>query len=74
VNYELEIPKEYWGYKDNHHHFDFWQVSADQLVGAGLKKENIHLSRFCTMCNNDLFFSYRRDKLTGRLANAIGLK
>lgn len=76
VNYEGEIPQEYWMYKDNRHHFDFWSISRNQLEQTGVKPGNIHVSGLCTAChdNKDLFFSYRRDKLTGRLANVIGLK
>lgn len=74
VNYADEIPERYWPYKDDRHHMDFWAVSRDQLVEQGVNPENIVLSRLCTACSNqDLFFSYRRDKLTGRLANVIGL-
>jgi len=63
-------------YKDNGHHFDFWAISRNQLEQAGVKPDNIRISGLCTAChdNKDLFFSYRRDKLTGRLANVIGLK
>ena len=76
VNYGKEIPQAYWGYKDSRHHFDFWGVSRSQLEKAGVKPSNIRVSGLCTACrdNKDLFFSYRRDKLTGRLANVIGFK
>lgn len=73
VNYEDEIPERYWPYKDDTHHIDFWAISRNQLMDQGVKPENIVASRLCTACNQDLFFSYRRDKLTGRLANLIGL-
>lgn len=32
-----------------------------QLIDIGIKKENIDFSPFCTFCNKDKFFSYRRD-------------
>lgn len=73
VNYQNEIPESLWSYKDERHHFDFWRISEDQLLAQGLKQEHIGVSRLCTRCNKDLFFSYRRDKVTGRLANVIGL-
>ncbi len=76
VNYESELPPEFWPYRDKHRHFDFWQISRNQLESAGVKPESIRVSGWCTACpdNKDLFFSYRRDKLTGRLANVIGLR
>ena len=72
-NHRTEIPKSFWAYKDDRDHFDFWAVSADQLYAAGLRRENIEVSRICTRCANDRFFSYRADKTTGRFAAVIGL-
>lgn len=45
-----------------------------QLLDAGLLEENIEISPFSTVLNNDLFFSYRKEKgVTGRMLNGIGL-
>ena len=71
--YRTEIPKSFWAYKDDRDHFDFWAVSIDQLCAAGLRPENIEVSRICTRCANDRFFSYRAEKTTGRFAAVIGL-
>ncbi len=73
INYRMEIPKAFWKYKDDNNHFDFWQLSEDQLHQKGLQRINIQKSHLCTRCNQDLFFSYRRDKVTGRMANIIGI-
>ena len=74
VNYDKEIPKEFWKYKINSDHFDFWQMSIDQLCNEGVKHANIYSSKICTKCNTSLFFSYRGEKNTGRFASVIGLK
>ncbi len=74
VNYKNEIPKKYWKYKNNSNHFDFWAISLDQLCDAGVLKKNIAFSEVCTMCNTDLFFSFRGERTTGRFATVIGLK
>jgi hypothetical protein len=74
VNYEKEIPKKYWKYKDNNDHFDFWSLSCDQLCRAGVLIDNVNLSRLCTKCNIDRFFSFRGEGDTGRFASVIGLK
>ncbi len=74
VNYDKEIPEEFWKYKMYSDHFDFWQISIDQLCNAGVKHANIYSSKICTKCNTDLFFSYRGEKNTGRFASVIGLK
>jgi len=74
IHYRNEIPKEFWKYKGEGHHFDFWSASRDQLSNAGIPGENIFTSRLCTRCRTDLFFSYRGEGATGRLAMVIGLK
>ncbi|MCF8026850.1 MAG: peptidoglycan editing factor PgeF [Desulfobacteraceae bacterium] len=74
VHYETEIPEKFWKYKDDQHRFDFWQISVDQLRAAGVRKSQIELSHMCTRCNPRLFFSYRGEKATGRMAAVIGLK
>jgi hypothetical protein len=74
VNYKKEIPKKYWKYKDDNDHFDFWSLSCDQLCQAGVLMDNVNLSRLCTKCNPDRFFSFRGEGATGRFASLIGLK
>jgi YfiH family protein len=74
INYKDEIPQAYWQYKDPNHHFDFWSISRDQLTGAGVPVKNIEVSRICTRCRKQDFFSYRAEKTTGRFAAVIGLK
>ena len=74
IHYKNEIPQTYWKYKDSNHHFDFWSISRDQLAGAGVPVENIEISRICTRCRTDEFFSYRAENNTGRFAAVIGLK
>lgn len=74
INYKEEIPAVFWDYKDASDHFDFWAVSRDQLIDAGVPERNIELSRICTRCQTDEFYSYRAAKTTGRFAAVIGLK
>ena len=73
-NYRKEIPKKFWGYKDQSVNFDFWAITCDQLADAGLRKENIETSGICTKCNTESFFSYRGQNETGRFAAVIGLR
>jgi len=74
INYRKEIPKKYWGYKDKADRFDFWAISRDQLVDAGVPPENICTSEICTRCNTGHFFSYRKEGTTGRFAAVVGLR
>ncbi len=73
TNYKNEIPNKFWAFKDGNDHFDFWSLSRDQLCNAGVLGDNIYVSKKCTKCNADLFFSYRSESITGRFAVVIGL-
>jgi YfiH family protein len=72
VNYDAELPSSFHGYQVRPNYFDFWAISRDQLCTAGVCPENIHSAQICTRCNRD-FFSYRRDRQTGRSASVIGI-
>ncbi len=53
---------------------DLWRANEIVLRDAGVREENILVSRLCTSCREDLFFSFRRDrKVTGRMAAVISL-
>ncbi len=44
------------------------------LIGAGIQPRNIHRSPGCTCCENDRFYSYRRDgKSAGRMLAVLGV-
>jgi purine-nucleoside/S-methyl-5'-thioadenosine phosphorylase / adenosine deaminase len=73
VNFRKEIPESLWSYRVSEKHFDFWAMSRDQLVRAGLCPEHIEISRICTRCRRELFFSYRAAHTTGRFAAIIGM-
>lgn len=48
-------------------HIDLGQALRIQLLGAGIKEERIADLNICTVCNTDLFFSYRAEGgVTGR--------
>ncbi len=74
VNYRSEIPPALWGYRRGATHFDFWAVTRDQLIGAGVPAAHIETSGMCTKCRTDRFFSYRGEKTTGRFPAAIALR
>ena len=44
------------------------------LADAGIPVANISSSDLCTACRPDLFFSYRRERTTGRMMAAIGIR
>lgn len=54
---------------------DLKQANAQQLIDFGLPKQNIHISEYCTVQHNHLFFSHRHEKgVTGRMMAVIGMK
>lgn len=54
---------------------DLWLVNKLMLMELGVPEENITVSGLCTMCNEELLFSYRRDKgRTGSLSAIMELK
>lgn len=74
INYRSELPETFRPYKiSDRPFFDFWKISADQLNEQGVKKDHIEQTGICTACNTDRFFSYRREKATGRFATLIAL-
>ncbi len=50
---------------------DLWGLTKHQLQEAGLKKEYIFGLDLCTASMNDIFFSYRKEKESGRQASLI---
>jgi YfiH family protein len=55
-------------------HLDLIAANRAILSAAGVLPRNISSSVFCTACRTDLFFSYRRERVTGRMIAAIGIR
>lgn len=54
---------------------DLWTANKLQLLNCGLNEENIECMNVCTCCNNDKFYSYRKDdREYGRFSAFIMLK
>lgn len=53
---------------------DLWTLTRHQLVEAGLAPERIFGLDLCTHTLSDQFFSYRRDRVTGRQASVIWIE
>ncbi|MCX5863751.1 MAG: peptidoglycan editing factor PgeF [Deltaproteobacteria bacterium] len=72
TQYQTELPLAFHAYQVRPDHFDFWAISRDQLCDCGVRSEQIEIAGCCTVCDGD-YFSYRRDKITGRFASVIGM-
>lgn len=55
-------------------HLDLIAANRSILSNSGVPSEQILCSDFCTACRTDLFFSYRRERVTGRMIAAIGIR
>ncbi len=53
---------------------DLAAINIKVLKEAGLREENIKTEPYCTSCNEELFFSHRRDKRTGRQMSLIMIR
>ncbi len=54
---------------------DLWQANKKILLDCGVKMENIDVFKMCTICNNDILYSYRsHGDATGRMGAIIMLK
>ncbi len=51
-----------------------WNLTRDQLLAAGLPKENIFGLDLCTYSLPEWFYSYRRDRDKKRMENMIWIK
>jgi YfiH family protein len=54
-------------------HLDLIAANRAILADAGIPAATISASGLCTACRPDLLFSYRRERVTGRLIAAIGI-
>jgi polyphenol oxidase len=55
-------------------HLDLRAAVRRQLVDSGVPDDRITTVPYCTNCRSDLFFSYRRDGATGRMAACIAIR
>ena len=55
-------------------YLDLWQANRFQLEEIGVQAQNIIVSKVCTACNKELFYSYRgENSCTGRMGAVIVL-
>jgi polyphenol oxidase len=56
-------------------HIDLAAVNREQLIAAGVLREQIYSAKLCTQCRADDFWSYRREKEgAGRMFSFAGIR
>jgi polyphenol oxidase len=55
-------------------HLDLIAANRAILEAAGIPARNISPSGLCTACRSDLFFSFRKERITGRMMAVIGIR
>ena len=73
IHFEKELPSFFHEFKGERSLFDFWQASKEQLKQQGILSSHIQMAEICTYKNKEDYFSYRRDKITGRNATVAAL-
>ena len=76
LNWQTELPVSMHQHQVRKNFFDFWEISREQLLEAGLWAAQIETVGCCTVCNQD-YFSFRRatqkQRPTGRGGSVIAL-
>lgn len=69
-----EVDKVVRGRKEGKGHLDLKALVREQARAAGARADSITAVNLCTICHEDLFFSYRREgRVIGTMISAIGL-
>jgi YfiH family protein len=58
--------------KENHFLGDLYELARQRLAKCGVNR--VYGGTFCTMTQEDKFYSYRRDGVTGRMASLIWME
>lgn len=63
-------------YPQGKYHLDLREANKMTLLRAGIPEDRIAVSNVCTMCNSDIFYSYRAGKMeneqTAMMVNSFG--
>lgn len=73
--YKEHLPENMWPYQRQADYFDFWALTRDQLLSAGVLAEHIQNAHLCTHAHADCCFSHRREgEAAGRHATFIAMR
>lgn len=72
-NYRQELPQAFWDYQIRPFHFDFWEIGRKQFIAAGVLPHHIEIAKISTFTQTEDYFSFRREKKTGRNGTVVML-
>lgn len=72
-NYVDELPKEFWRFQIKPTYFDLWAITKHELETCGVLPHHIEMAEMDTYAHPSDFYSYRREKTTGRHGTVIAL-
>lgn len=73
VDYLQLFPKSFTEFMFRENYFNLWEIAKMELHNVGILSEHIEISSICTLENSHDFFSYRKEKKTGRCATVACL-
>jgi hypothetical protein len=73
VNYQTELPQSFWEFQVKPAYFDFWAISTMQLLEKGILPQHIEIAQISTYSHSEDYFSYRRERITGRHGTVVML-
>lgn len=74
VNWKEEFPHQFTQYQIRDAYFDLREIGRQQLLNEGLCEDHIEISKICTFANPQDWYSFRRDKKTGRHLTYIAMR
>lgn len=74
VEHASEAEKAFYPHRPQHFYADLYELARQRLQAAGVPRTQMSGGEYCTYQQSDLFFSYRREKVTGRMASLIWLE
>lgn len=72
LNYQNELPEEFWRFQIKPTYFDLWAVARHQLEACGVPCHHIQIAEIDTYAHPTDLFSYRREKALGRTERITG--
>ncbi len=74
INYRTELPQDFLAFEVKPLYFDLWSISKTQLMKAGVLEHHIQIAGISTLSQEQDYFSYRREKISGRHGTFIAMK